>query len=141
MLTEYLPILLFIIAALLVVGSMVLLSTLAGPRRPIPAKLEPYECGMAPVGLARERFSVKFYLVAMLFIIFDIEIIFMFPWGVIYRELGWFGFFEMGGFVLVLVLGLAYVWRKGGLEWDEPEHPVVGIDRGTLTPEQPAEYT
>ena len=126
MLIAYLPILLFIIAALLVAASMVLLSTLAGPRRAVPAKLEPYECGMAPVGLARERFSVKFYLVAMLFIIFDIEIIFLFPWGVIFKELGWFGFFEMGCFILVLLLGLAYVWRKGGLEWDEPERRVVG---------------
>lgn len=126
MLIAYLPILLFIIAALLVAASMVLLSTLAGPRRAVPAKFEPYECGMAPVGLARERFSVKFYLVAMLFIIFDIEIIFLFPWGVIFKELGWFGFFEMGCFILVLVLGLAYVWRKGGLNWDEPERRVVG---------------
>lgn len=119
MLVEYLPILLFVLAALLCAGGVVLLSSLTGPRRPTAAKLEPYECGMAPVGLARERFSVKFYLVAMLFIIFDIEIIFLFPWGVIFRELGWFGFFEMGAFVLVLVLGLAYVWRKGGLDWDE----------------------
>ncbi len=126
MLTEYFPILLFIVAALLCAGGVVFLSSLVGPRRPTAAKLEPYECGMTPVGLARERFSVKFFLVAMLFIIFDIEIIFLFPWGVIYKELGWFGFFEMGAFVLVLVLGLAYVWRKGGLEWDEPERASAG---------------
>jgi NADH-quinone oxidoreductase subunit A len=138
MLIEYLPILLFIVAALLVAGGMVLLSTVVGPRRPIPAKLEPYECGMAPVGLARERFSVKFYLVAMLFIIFDIEIIFLFPWGVIFQELGWFGFFEMGCFILVLVLGLAYVWRKGGLEWDEPERAVVSSEAAKFYAEQGA---
>ncbi len=130
MLIEYLPILLFIGAAVLFAGGAILLSSLAGPRRPLPAKSEPYECGMAPVGLARERFSIKFYLVAMLFIVFDIEIIFLVPWAVIYRELGWFGFLEMGGFLLVLVLGLAYVWRKGGLEWDEPEHRAVGGDSG-----------
>jgi len=91
MLIEYLPILLLIIAALLFAGGSVLLSALVGPKRPLPAKLAPYECGIAPVGLARERFSIKFYLVAMLFIIFDIEIIFLYPWAVIYRELGWFG--------------------------------------------------
>jgi NADH-quinone oxidoreductase subunit A len=141
MLIAYFPILLFIVAAVLIAGGMVLLSAFVGPRRPVPEKFEPYECGMPPVGLARERFSVKFYLVAMLFIIFDIEIIFLFPWGVIFKELGWFGFVEMGIFLLVLILGLAYVWRKGGLEWDEPEHPVVGIDRGTFTPEQRAEHT
>ncbi|MFQ5883407.1 MAG: NADH-quinone oxidoreductase subunit A [Candidatus Methylomirabilales bacterium] len=122
MLIEYLPILLFIIAALLFAGGSVLLSALMGSKRPLPEKLEPYECGMALVGSARERFSVKFYVVAMLFIIFDIEIIFLYPWAVIYQELGWFGFFEMGGFLLVLALGLACVWRKGGLEWGQPEH-------------------
>lgn len=138
MLIAYLPILLFVVAALLVAGGMVLLSSVVGPRRPFAEKLEPYECGMAPVGMARERFSVKFYLVAMLFIIFDIEIIFLFPWGVIYKELGWFGFFEMGGFVLVLVLGLAYVWRKGGLEWDEPERTVVGGEPRAVPTEERA---
>ena len=122
MLIEYLPILLLIVIAVLFAGGAVLLSSVMGPRRPTPVKLEPYECGIAPVGLARDRVSIKFYLVAMLFIIFDIEIIFLFPWAVIFRELGWFGFFEMGCFMLVLALGLAYVWRKGGLEWDELEH-------------------
>ncbi len=122
MLIEYLPILLLVVIALLFAGGAVLLSSVMGPRRATPVKGEPYECGIAPVGLARDRFSIKFYLVAMLFIIFDIEIIFLFPWGVIFRELGWFGFFEMGAFVLVLALGLAYVWRKGGLEWDERQH-------------------
>jgi NADH-quinone oxidoreductase subunit A len=132
MLIEYFPILVFIIAALLFAAGTVLLSSLMGPRRPGPVKLEPYECGIAPVGLARERFSIKFYLVAMLFIIFDIEIIFLVPWAVIYRELGWFAFLEMGVFLLVLILGLLYVWRKGGLEWDEPEHGAVGHDRGVF---------
>ncbi len=121
MLIEYLPILLFIVAALLFAVGSVLVSSLAGPRRAIQVKGEPYECGIAPVGMARDRFSIKFYLVAMLFIIFDIEIIFLYPWAVIYQELGWFGFFEMGGFLLVLAVGLAYIWRKGGLEWGEPE--------------------
>jgi len=130
MLTEYLPILLFFVAAVLFAGGSIILSSVMGPRRPQAAKLEPYECGIAPVGLARERFSIHFYLVAMLFILFDIEIIFLYPWAVVYRELTWFGFFEMGGFVLVLVFGLAYVWRKGGLEWDAPEHGVEPREHG-----------
>lgn len=132
MLIEYFPILVFIVAALSFAGGSVLLSSLMGPRRPGRVKLEPYECGIAPVGLARERFSIKFYLVAMLFIIFDIEIIFLVPWAVIYRDFGWFAFLEMGAFLLVLILGLIYVWRKGGLEWDEPEHRAGGPDRGVF---------
>lgn len=132
MLIEYLPILLFFVAAVVFAGGSVLLSSLVGPRRPDRVKLEPYECGIAPVGLARERFSVKFYLVAMLFIVFDIEIIFLVPWAVIYRDLGWFGFLEMGAFLLVLVLGLVYVWRKGGLEWDEPEYRAARRDRSAF---------
>jgi NADH-quinone oxidoreductase subunit A len=130
MLAEYLPILVIVLGAALFAGGSILLSSLLGPRRPQPVKLEPYECGMSPVGLARERFSVHFYLVATLFILFDIEIIFLYPWGVVYRELSWFGFFGMGGFLLVLGLGLVYVWRKGGLEWDEPEHRPAPRDRG-----------
>jgi NADH-quinone oxidoreductase subunit A len=130
MLIEYVPILLFIAAALLFAGGSIFLSSLMGPRRAGPVKLEPYECGIAPVGLARERFSIKFYLVAMLFIIFDIEIIFLVPWAVIYQDLGWFAFVEMGAFLLVLILGLVYVWRKGGLEWDEPERRAARRDRG-----------
>lgn len=118
---EYFPILLLIGAALLFAAGSVLVSSLVGPRRPVPQKLEPYECGIPPEGLARDRFSIKFYLVAVLFIIFDIEIIFLYPWAAVYQDLGWFGLWEMGGFLLVLALGLVYVWRKGGLEWDERE--------------------
>lgn len=94
MLREYLPTQLFIVAALLFALGSIFLSALAGPRRSIAVKGEPYECGIPAVGMARNRFPVKFYLVAMLFIILDIEIIFLHPWAVIYRELGWFGFFE-----------------------------------------------
>lgn len=131
MLIEYLPILLLIVIALLFAGGALLLSSIMGPRRVTPVKFEPYECGIPAVGLARDRFSIKFYLVAMLFIIFDIEIIFLFPWAVIFRELGWFGFLEMGGFVVVLGLGLAYVWRKGGLEWGDLEVRAEGPGLGT----------
>ena len=117
-LTPYLPIFLLIgLAGLFALGSL-LLSSLVGPRDPNPVKLAPYECGITPVGSARERISVKFYLVAMLFIIFDIEIVFLYPWAVVYRDLGAFGLVEMGIFVAVLLVGLVYVWKKGGLDWD-----------------------
>ncbi len=95
-----------------------IVSALVGPRRPTPAKLAPYESGMPPIGSARRRFSIKFYLTAVLFILFDIEIIFFYPWAVLFRQLGWFGLMEMGIFILVLLLGYIYVLRKGGFDWD-----------------------
>ena len=118
MLLEYLPILILVVlAAAFAVGSIVV-SAVLGPRRPDPEKLSPYECGMEPVGSARERFSVKFYLVAMLFIIFDMEIVFLYPWAVVFQQLRLFGLVAMGTFLLVLLVGYFYVWKKGGLEWD-----------------------
>lgn len=94
------------------------LSHLVSVRRPTPAKVAAYESGISPLGDTRERFSVKFYIVAMLFIIFDIETIFFLPWAAIYRELGLFGLIEMLVFMTVLAAGLAYAWKKGTLEWD-----------------------
>lgn len=94
------------------------LSHLIGAYRPTAAKRSPYESGIIPLGSTRERFSVQFYIVAMLFIVFDIETIFFFPWAVIYRDLGLFGFVEMAIFVAILLVGLAYAWKKGALEWD-----------------------
>jgi NADH-quinone oxidoreductase subunit A len=96
---------------------MMLASHYASPFRPTAAKGSPYESGMLPLGGTRERFSVQYYIVAMLFIVFDIETIFFFPWAVIYRELGLFGFGEMVVFIAVLAVGLAYAWKKGALEW------------------------
>jgi NADH-quinone oxidoreductase subunit A len=89
-----------------------------GPKKPSDEKLSTYESGMEPVKTARERFSVKFYLVAMLFIVFDIEIVFMYPWAVKFKELGLFGFVEMIVFIVILLVGFLYVWRKGALKWD-----------------------
>ncbi len=118
MLLEYLPILILVVlAAAFAVGSIVA-SAILGPRRPDPEKLSPYECGIEPVGTARERFSVKFFLVAMLFIIFDMEIVFLYPWAVVFQQLRLFGLVAMGTFLLVLLVGYFYVWKKGGLEWD-----------------------
>jgi NADH-quinone oxidoreductase subunit A len=98
----------------------VFLSRLLGPRRPTPEKLAPYECGMPPVGGARERQPVKFYLVAMIFLLFDIEVAFLYPWAMALRELRWMGFAQVLLFIAILVVGYAYVWRKGALKWDRP---------------------
>lgn len=118
MLRDYAPLLiLFGISVANAVG-MVAVSHLVSPYRPTPQKEMPYESGMIPLGDTRERFSVKFYIVAILFIIFDIETVFLIPWGVSYRELGLFGFVEMLVFIGVLLVGLAYVWKKGALEWE-----------------------
>jgi NADH-quinone oxidoreductase subunit A len=118
MLSDWAPILIFLIlvggfAVVSVIGSLIL-----GMRKPTPEKLTPYECGMQPVGTARDRFSVKFYLVAMLFLLFDIEAVFLFPWAVVYRELRLFGFFEMLLFIVAILAGYLYVWKKGALEWE-----------------------
>jgi len=118
MLIDYLPILILIGLAALFAGGSILLSALLGPRRPTTEKLSPYECGVEPVGSARDRFSVKFYLVAMLFIIFDMEIVFLYPWAVVYKEFKAFGLAAMGTFLLILLVGFFYVWKKGGLEWE-----------------------
>lgn len=120
-LPAYLPILfLVILSTLFAVGSMFVASKLS-PRRWTPAKLDPYECGIVPEGDARERerFPVKFYLIAMLFIVFDIETAFMYPWAVAYDELKLFGLIEMGVFIAILLAAYVYVWKRGGLEWVE----------------------
>ena len=95
----------------------VLLSSLLGPRKPSPEKAAPYECGMPAVGDARERQSVKFYLVAMIFLLFDIEVAFLYPWAMALRELRWTGFVQLIVFFLILLAGYVYVWRKGALDW------------------------
>ena len=96
---------------------MVGLSSLLGPRHPTPEKLAPYECGMPPVGDAHERQSVKFYLVAMIFLLFDIEVAFVYPWAMALRDLGWTGFVQVVLFMVLLLFGYVYVWRKGALDW------------------------
>ena len=120
MLTDYLPIVVMgALAVVFAVASMAA-SRLVRPHRPNPVKLSAYECGNDPVRLpSGEKFSVKFYVVAMLFIIFDIETIFLFPWAVTFRQLGLFGLIEMGVFIALVFVAYVYVWRKGGLDWSE----------------------
>ena len=117
MLEAYTPILILAVIAFLSAAGMVLGSHILGANRPTPAKSSPYESGMTPLGDARERFSVKFYLVAILFIVFDLETIFLIPWAVTFRVLGLFGFVEMLIFIVILLVGFAYVWKKGALQW------------------------
>jgi NADH-quinone oxidoreductase subunit A len=118
MLDLYLPILVLIgIAVAFAVGSVVF-SGLIGMRKPNPVKFSPYECGLPPVGSARERVSIKFYLVAVAFIVFDIEVVFMYPWAVVFKQLGWYGAGVMGVFIFVLIVGFIYDWKKGALEWE-----------------------
>ena len=118
MLIDYLPILVYLFVAVGVAAGMVGLSELVGKKIHSPVKDMPYECGMVPVGDARSRYSVKFFVIAMFFLVFDIEAIFLYPWAVIYKSLGIYGLIEMGVFILVLVVGLAYVWAKGALQWE-----------------------
>jgi len=118
MLESYLPILVLIAIALMFALGSVTFSFLFGPKKPSAVKLAPYECGMPLIGTARERFSVKFYIVAMLFSLFVIETVFLYPWAVVVKKLGMFGFVEMGVFIVILLVGYVYVWKKGALEWE-----------------------
>jgi NADH-quinone oxidoreductase subunit A len=118
MLMEYLPIFIFFIVAVGFALVTLFLSAIFGKRKITPQKMIPYECGMDPIGEARKRFSVRFYLVAMFFIIFDIEAVFLYPWAVIFRDLKVFGLAEMGVFIAILLVGFVYVWKKGALEWE-----------------------
>ncbi len=121
---RYLPLLLQIGIALCLAGGLVLLSTLLGRHRYSLAKFQPYECGITPTGDARERFSVKFYLVAMLFILFDVEAVFLYPWAIIFKdELRMFGFWEMLVYIGVVLVGFFYIWKKGVLDWGVEEKP------------------
>lgn len=118
MLAEYLPTLLFLIVAAGIGVALIVIGNVLGPKRPTAAKLSPYECGFPPFEDSRMRFDVRYYLVAILFIVFDLEIAFVFPWALVFRELGVFGLVEMGVFLALLVIGFAYVWKKGALEWE-----------------------
>ncbi|MGQ9687622.1 MAG: NADH-quinone oxidoreductase subunit A [Desulfobaccales bacterium] len=118
MLIDYLPVLIYMVITVGLVLLIVGLSEFLGTKKHTYQKDLAYECGMDPVGDARHRYSVRFYVIAMFFIVFDIEAIFLYPWAVVFKPLGWFGFVEMAVFIFILVVGLAYVWGKGALEWE-----------------------
>jgi len=118
MLPVYLPVLIMVTVAVLVPVVLYTLATVIGPRNPTPEKLIPYESGSESDGAQHVRLSVKFYLTAILFVVFDIEAVFLYPWAANFRQYGWFGFVEMVLFIAVLVVTLVYAWRKGALEWE-----------------------
>ena len=114
----YLPILLTLIVAVLVAGGIFIATSVFGPKNPTPEKMIPYECGSESSGGRHVKLSVKFYLTAILFIVFDVEVVFMYPYAVVFRQLGWGGFAAMAIFLFVAVIGLLYEWRKGALQWE-----------------------
>jgi len=114
----YAPMLMVFAIAALVAGALVLLPSLLAPRRPTPVKAQVFECGKDRIAVSEGRFAIKFSTIAIFFILIDIEIMFVYPWAMLSRHLGWFGFVEMLVFLAILMLGFAYVWRKGGLEWE-----------------------
>jgi NADH-quinone oxidoreductase subunit A len=118
LLDTYVPVLIFVLIVLGLLGALVTLSFVLGPSKPHKTKLAPYESGIIPDTPAHRRLTVRFYLTAMLFIIFDVEAIFFYPWAVLMRQLGWFGLIEMLVFMGILLIALAHIWRKGGLDWE-----------------------
>jgi NADH-quinone oxidoreductase subunit A len=116
--TDYIPIFIFFVVAVGFALTVILLSAIFGKRKITPQKMLPYECGMDPIGQARKPFSVKFYIIAMLFIIFDLEAVFLYPWAVVFKDLRVFGLVEMAVFIAILLVGFIYVWKKGALEWE-----------------------
>ena len=119
----YFPVLLQVLIAMAVAAGMIGASVVLGKRLRNRVKDSPYECGMIPVGSARERFSVKFYLVAMVFILFDVEVVFLYPWVVVYSDLGLYGFIVMFLFIDLVLWGFFYIWKKGVLDWSEEPQP------------------
>jgi NADH-quinone oxidoreductase subunit A len=115
---EYIPVVIMLFLAAATAVGMIVATTLIGPKKKFADKMEPFECGESPIVSPKLRFSVKFYLVGLFFVIFDIEAVFVYPWAVLFKELGMFGFIEMMIFLSILTLGLVYVWRRGALEWE-----------------------
>jgi NADH-quinone oxidoreductase subunit A len=118
MLNQYAGVLILLVLAVGTTVGMITAATILGPKIKFPEKMEPFECGKSPLVSPRQRFSVKFYLTAVLFILFDIEAVFLYPWAALFRQLGWFGLVEMLLFIAVLGIGLLYVWKKGALNWE-----------------------
>jgi NADH-quinone oxidoreductase subunit A len=116
--TDYFPVAILMMVAVLIGLGALVFGLLLRPRRPYAQKLTPYESGNPPVGDSRHRFSIKFYIIAMLFVVFDVEAVFLYPWAVAYDKLGLFGLVEMMLFIFVLLIGYVYVWKKGAFDWE-----------------------
>lgn len=130
MLTEFGRVLLFLLIGAVFVAAGLVVAWLLRPHRPYPSKLSTYECGEVPLGDTRIRFNIRFYVIALIFLIFDVEVVFLFPWATVYKNLGWFAFVEMLVFLVILFVGYAYVWRNGDLDWDKPSPRLPRFERG-----------
>jgi NADH-quinone oxidoreductase subunit A len=130
MLTEFGRVFIFFLVGVVFVAGGMITAWLVRPNRPYPSKLSTYECGETPIGETHIRFNIRFYVVALIFLIFDVEVVFLFPWALVYRSLGWLAFLEMVVFLAILFVGYAYVWRKGDLEWDRPKPMIPRYERG-----------
>lgn len=115
---DFVPILVLLVLATALAGIVLFIAIYLGPRRPSPVKQAPYESGMVPIGRAMRRLPIRFYLIATFFIIFDVEVIFLYPWAVVFRRLALFGLVEMLIFIAILLVGYVYIWKKGALEWE-----------------------
>ncbi|MGH9525541.1 MAG: NADH-quinone oxidoreductase subunit A [Terriglobales bacterium] len=124
---NYLPILIQFVLAGLLAGGLIVVSRLVGQHRSNKIKLAPYECGMTPKGDVRSGFAVKFYLVAIVFILFDVEAVFLLPWAVEFRQLRWLGFVEMVIYIGIVLAGFVYIWKKGVLDWNASDHRQPGL--------------
>jgi NADH-quinone oxidoreductase subunit A len=137
MLTEFGKVLIFFIIGAAFVAAGLMTAWLLRPHRPYPQKLSTYECGEEPIGSAWVRFNVRFYVVALVFLIFDVEVVFLFPWALVYRQLGLFAFIEMAVFLGILIVGYTYVWVKGDLDWDKPRPEVPSVQRSPRVEKPP----
>jgi NADH-quinone oxidoreductase subunit A len=133
MLTEFGKAFIFILLGAIFVALGLFAAWIIRPHRPYPEKNATYECGEEPVGSAWIRLNVRFYVTALVFLIFDVEVAFLFPWALIYRQFGLFGFIEMAVFLFILFVGYAYVWAKGDLDWDKPKPEISSIKRAVVT--------
>ncbi len=128
MISEFGIILLYFILGAVFVGIALIAASLIRPSRPNPIKNSTYECGEIPIGEPWVRFNVRFYVIALVFLLFDVEVVFLLPWAVVFKQLGWFAFLEMIVFVVILLFGFAYVWSKGDLDWEKPKPHIPKLE-------------
>jgi len=130
MLTDFGRILIFLLIGAVFTAGGFVGAWLLRPRRPYPGKLSTYECGEEPIGNSWVKFNIRFYVVALIFLVFDVEVVFLFPWALVFKSFGMFAFIEMVVFLAILIVGYAYVWVKGDLDWDKPEPKVSRYVKG-----------
>ena len=138
MLTEFGKVFIFLLLGAGFVALALVTSWLLRPRRPYPGKLASYECGEEPIGGAWIRFNIRFYTIALIFLIFEVEVVFLLPWALVYRGLGMFAFIEMVVFLIILLVGFAYVWVKGDLDWDKPKPEIPRLRGEPTSPDSQA---